>query len=220
MKQLLSIIFIALTASLFGQTPISTPATQASNVTITNITTTSIKVDWTSGSGSYEIVIVRPASSTNVLPSSANMPAYSASSNYGSGTNLGSSNYVVYKSSGTSVTVSGLTPGVNYEAVVYSYNYGCGQYVLGTCTLPNYYLVKTTYGSGNSEQHYTLATKPTALPTMSLIGTPGATTATLSTTGAGANWSLISVRNQSVTGANPVDGTYYAASPVLVLVIN
>ncbi|MFN8115156.1 MAG: T9SS type A sorting domain-containing protein [Bacteroidia bacterium] len=214
MKQLLSIIFIALTASLFGQTPISTPATQASNVTITNITTTSIKVDWTSGSGSYEIVIVRPASSTNVLPSSANMPAYSASSNYGSGTNLGSSNYVVYKSSGTSVTVSGLTPGVNYEAVVYSYNYGCGQYVLGTCTLPNYYLVKTTYGSGNSEQHYTLATKPTALPTMSLIGTPGATTATLSTTGAGANWSLISVRNQSVTGANPVDGTYYAASPV------
>ncbi len=214
MKRLLSIIFIALAINSFAQVAIVTPATQASNVTMTNISTTSIKVDWTSGSGLYEIVIMRPATATRVAPSDANMPAYTASSNYGAGSNLGSTNYVVYKSSGTSVTVNGLTPGINYEAVVYSYNYGCGQYVFGSCTQPNVYLVKTTYGSGNSEQHYTLATKPTAYPTLTVVGTPGPTTATLNVGGTGATWSLISVRNQTVGGANPVDGTYYGASPV------
>lgn len=214
MKQLLSIIFIALAVNLFGQTAIVTPATQASNVTMTNITTTSIKIDWTSGSGAYEIVVMRPVSSSIVVPSNANMLAYAASSNYGSGSNLGSSNFVVYKSSGTSVTVTGLTPGINYEAVVYSYNFGCGQYVIGTCVQPNAFLVKTTVGSGNSEQHYTLATKPTAYPTLTLVGTPGPTTATLSFGGTGANWSLVSVRNQIYGGANPVDGTYYSASSV------
>jgi hypothetical protein len=86
MKQLLSIIFIALAVNLFGQA-IVTPATQASNVTMTNITTTSIKIDWTAGSGDYEIVVMRPATATRVvIPSNANMPGYAASSNYGSGT--------------------------------------------------------------------------------------------------------------------------------------
>jgi hypothetical protein len=76
MKQLLSILFIVLAVNLFGQTAIVTPGTQASNVTITNITTTSIKINWTSGSGLYEIVVVRPVSAARVAPTSANMPAY------------------------------------------------------------------------------------------------------------------------------------------------
>ncbi len=212
MKQLLSILFIALSVYVFGQTPIVTPSSQASNVTLTNITTTSIKVNWTSGNGAYEIVVMRPASFARVAPTNANMPVYTANSNFGSGTNLGSSNYVVYKSSGNTVTVNGLTPGVNYEAVVYSYNYGCGQYVFGSCVAPNEYLVNTSYSVNNYEQHYTLATKPTAYPTLTVVGTPGPTTATLNVGGTGANWSLISVRNQTVGGANPVDGTYYGAS--------
>ena len=213
MKQLLSIIFIALTVNLFGQIAILTPLTQASNVTITNITTTSFKVDWTSGSGLYEIVIVRPTSSSNVLPVNANMPAYSASSSYGAGTNLGSSNYVVYKSSGTSVTVTGLTPGINYEAVVYSYNYGCLNYLLSSCNGGNGYLVKTTYNSSNSEQHYTLASQPTVVPTLSVIST-GTTTASLSCSGT-SQWNLVYLYNPaSASFAQPVDGNYYSPSTI------
>ncbi|MES2515581.1 MAG: T9SS type A sorting domain-containing protein [Bacteroidota bacterium] len=213
MKRLLSIIFIALAVNALAQTPIATPATQASNVTITNITTTSFKVNWTSGSGTYDLVIVKPAANAVSAPVNANGVSYSASSNYGSGSSLGNSNYVVYKgSTANSITVSGLSPNFNYEVIVYSANYGCTQYVFGSCTNTGY-LFKTTYSSSNSESHYTLATKPTSLPTLSVVGTPGATTATLSVTGAGANWSLISVRDQTVTGANPVDGTYYGASP-------
>ncbi|MDF2450646.1 MAG: large protein [Bacteroidota bacterium] len=213
MKQLLSSIFFILTTIVVGQTAITTPGAQASNVTMTNITTTSIKIDWTSGSGTYELVVMRQTSSSNSLPSNSNMPSYVASSVYGNGTSYGVFNTIVYKGSGNSVTVTGLTPNTNYEAVVYSYNYGCGQYVFGSCTQPNVYLLNLNYSSSNSEQHYTLATKPTAEPTMSLVGTPGPTTATLSVTGAGANWSVISVRNQTVAGTAPVDGTYYSPSP-------
>lgn len=211
MKQLLSIILITLAINLFSQTAIVTPATQASNVTITNITTTSFKVDWTSGSGLYEIVTVRPATSSNVLPSNANMPAYAASSNYGSGTNLGSSNFVVYKSTGNSVTVTGLTPGINYEAVVYSYNYGCGQYVIGTCVQPNAFLVRTTVNSSNSEQHYTLASQPTVVPTLSVIST-GTTTASLACSGT-SQWNLVYLYNPATSSwSQPVDGNYYSPS--------
>jgi hypothetical protein len=214
MKQLLSIIFIALAVNLFGQTAIVTPGTQASNVTITNITTTSIKINWTSGSGLYEIVVVRPVSAARVAPSSANMPAYNPSTVYGSGTNLGSTNYVVYKNTGTSVTVTGLSPNVNYEAVVYSYNYGCGQYLFGSCVQPNVYLVSTAYSANNAEQHYTLATEPTVAPTIVSVGTPGATTATLTVTGS-STYNLINVYNQTTSTYNaPVDGTYYPASTV------
>lgn len=212
MKQLLSIIFIVLAATVFGQSPIVTPSSQASNVTITNVTTTSMKINWTSGSGTYELVVMRQTSSANSLPSNANMPSYVASSVYGNGTSYGSFNTIVYKSSGNSVTVTGLTPGVNYEAVVYSYNYGCGQYVFGSCTQPNVYLLNLNYSSSNSEQHYTLATEPTVAPTIVSVGTPGPTTATLSVTGS-SNYNLINVYNQSTSSYNaPLDGTYYPAS--------
>lgn len=212
MKQLLSIIFIVLAVNIFSQTAITTPGSQASNVTMTNITTTSIKIDWTSGSGVYEIVVMRPTSSSNVTPSSgAAVANYIASSTFGSGSNLGSSNYVVYKSSGNSVTVTGLTPGVNYEAVVYSYNFGCGQYVLGSCTLPNWGLINTTYNSSNSEQHYTLSTEPTVTPTLNVVST-GTTTASLSFAGS-SQWSLVYLYNPATSSwSQPIDGTNYSAS--------
>lgn len=214
MKQLLSIIFIVLAVNIFGQS-ITTPATQCSNVTITNITTTSFKINWTLGSGARSIVVVKPAANAVSAPVNGNMGSYATSTVYGSGSNLGNSNYVITKSiGGTNVTVTGLTPGVNYEAIVYSYDYGCLIYdnFLNTCIGGNGYLVKTTYGSGNSEQHYTLANEPTIAPTISLVGTPGATTATLTVTGS-SSYNLINVYNQNTSSYNaPLDGNYYPPS--------
>ena len=215
MKQLLSIIFIALTLGGFCQSQISTPNIQASNVTMTNITTTSIKIDWTSGSGTYELVVMRQSSSANSLPSNNAMPGYVANSVFGNGSVFGSFNTVVYKGSGNTVTVTGLTPNVNYEAVVYSYNYGCLVYssLLG-CTGGNGYLLNLNYSTSNSEQHYTLAVEPTAVPTISVIGTPGATTATLSVAGS-STYNLINTYKQSNSVLYyPVDGTYYSPSSI------
>lgn len=214
MKQLLSIIFIVLTASLFGQTAITTPATQCYNVTISNITTNSIKVNWASGSGTYELVVLKPASSAVTAPSNANIGSYSASTVYGSGTNIGNSNYVIYKgSSANSVTITGLIPNYNYEAIVYSYNYGCLSYFGGSCIGGYGYLIKTTYGSANSEQHYTLANEPTVAPSLS-VATTGTTTASLTFTGS-STWNLITAYQAGVGSFNyPNDGTFYAPSTV------
>lgn len=213
MKLFLSSIFICLAVFVSNaQVPISTPS-QCSNASISNVTTTSFKVSWTKPTCTGVIVVVKPTGNSRVAPSNAAAPGYSGNTTYGNGTNLGSSNYIVYYGTTTAgnITVNGLSPGTNYEAIVYSYNYGCLNYILGTCTQFGY-LINTSYGSGNSEVKYTLATEPTNTPSITLIGTPGANTATIAVGGSGYSWNIMSVRNQSLTGYNPVDGIYYSPS--------
>lgn len=75
---------------------------------------------WTNAPDSVgSIVVMRAGQPVNMTP----VPgvSYTASSVFGAGSNLGSSNYVVYIGSGTSVTVSGLTPGVTYYAAIFAY---------------------------------------------------------------------------------------------------
>lgn len=213
MKLFLSSIFICLAVFISSaQTPISTPS-QCSNVSISNVSTTSFKVSWTKPTCTGVIVVVKPSGSSRVAPSNANAPGYSGNTNYGSGTNLGSSNYIVYMGTTTAgnITVNGLSPNTNYEAIVYSYNYGCLSYLLGSC-IQFGHLINTSYGSGNSEVKYTLATEPTTVPTIALVGTPGSTNASIALGGSGYSWNILSVRDQSVTGYNPVDGIYYHSS--------
>jgi hypothetical protein len=214
MKLFLSTFLVCLAVLVSNaQTPISTPS-QCSNVSISNVTTTSIKVSWTKPTCTGVIVVVKPSGNTRSAPSNANAGSYSGNTTYGSGTNLGNSNYIVYYGTTTAgnITVNGLSPNTNYEAIVYSYNYGCTQYLLSSC-IQFGYLINTSYGSGNSEVKYTLATEPTNSPSISLIGTPGATNASLAIGGSGYSWNIMSVRNQSLTGYNPVDGIYYHSSP-------
>ncbi len=213
MKQLLSIIFIALAVNVFGQ-QISVPA-QAINVTISNIGTGYFKISWTPPSSTGVIVVVKPASFSRTAPVNANIPGYSASTSYASGTNLGNANYIVYMGNNltTNVTVTNLASDYNFEVIVYAYNYGCVNWLSfpGSC-LQYGYLANTSYSTSNSEIHYTLATQPTVAPTLSVVGTPGPTTATLSFNGS-STWNLISVYNPSTSNYyTPVDGTYYTPS--------
>lgn len=210
MKQLLSIIFIALTTFAFGQT-ISTPS-QCSNLTITNITTNSFKVSWTAGSGDGVMVIVKPQTSSRTAPTNSSFSTYTANTVYSSGTNLGNFNYVVFKGAASSgnVVVTGFGSGNNFEAIGYSYQFG------QTSSFPiTYgYLVNTSYGTSNSEIHYTLANQPTTAPSLSVVGTPGATSASLSFTGT-STWNMVYVYNQAITSYNnPLDGTYYSPSTI------
>jgi hypothetical protein len=209
MKRLLSTILAILTTSLIYSQVISTPS-QCTGVTITNITTSSFKVSWTAGSGSGAMVIIKPQSASRVAPVNANFSSYSANTVYGAGTNLGSSNFVVFKGSAGAgnVTVTGLSSNYHYEAIVYSYQFGQTQIFPSTYG----YLINTSYSSSNAESHYTLANEPTVVPTLSVVGTPGATTATLSCSGS-SSYNLISVFNPNVASFyQPVDGNYYSPS--------
>lgn len=192
---------------MFSQT-CSTPASQCYNVNISNMTTNSLKVTWTKGSGAYSIVVLKPATSSTVTPTNGGMGGYVDNPTYGAGTNLGSSNYIVYMGTGTSVTVSGLASCYNFDAIVYSYS------MVYNSIIDDYvYCVKTTYTSNNTDEQYTLSTEPTGAPTLSVIGTPGINTATLSCTGGlGASWTLMSVRPATATAYAPTDATYYGGS--------
>ena len=96
------------------------PAVQASNVTISSLTYSSMTVACTKGSGSRRIFVVRASSSNSVAP--ADSITYSANSVFGSGNTTGAGNYVVYSDTGSSVTVTGLTQLTSYSVSVYEYN--------------------------------------------------------------------------------------------------
>lgn len=209
MKSFLSLLLVVLSTSYFYSQTCAIPATQCYNVNISTPTNNSLKVTWTKGSGNYSIVILKPATSATVVPSSSNMDGYVDSPVYGNGTNIGSSNWVVYMGTGTSVTVTGLASCYNFEAIVYSYNTSYNA-ILDVM----YYCLRTNVTTSNTDKGYTLATEPTSAPTMTLIGTPAATTATLSFTGTGASYSLLSVRESTTTGTSPVDGVSYVGSTI------
>lgn len=96
------------------------PATQASSVNFTSVTTTGFTINWTNGSGSNRVVLLKSGSAVDSDP--VDGTTYTANAAFGSGTQIGTGNYVVYNGSGSSVPVTGLTSGVTYYAAVYEYD--------------------------------------------------------------------------------------------------
>ncbi|MBW7889074.1 MAG: T9SS type A sorting domain-containing protein [Bacteroidetes bacterium] len=115
----------------------SEPTVQSSSLTGSLLTQSTAKIRWTKGNGVSRLVIARADSAVNVAPS--NGIAVAANAAYGSGTNLGSSNYVVYNGSDSVVTISGLIIRKTYYFAVYEYN--------GTGAEPSYLLTNPATGS-------------------------------------------------------------------------
>jgi hypothetical protein len=111
-------------ASRYGVTLLSVPTTQSSAVSFTSIDTASFQVNFTAGNGSARIVLMREGSAVNAFPSDET--SYSANAAFGSGTEIGSGNFVVYSGTGNSVTVTGLTQGTTYHVAVMEFNGGTG----------------------------------------------------------------------------------------------
>lgn len=178
------------------------PTTPANNLTFSNITTSSFRMDWTRGNGEACLVVVRLGTAGAYHPSDGT--SYSPSSVFGSGSQTGAGNYVVYRGTGTSVTVTGLSLYTQYDVIIYEFNYG------GTFpyTLPTYYLTNT-YESGS---HYTLTTEPTTQVTNLTSTSITDDGATLSWTSGGGTYDFITVRASTANSNLPVDGTVYAAS--------
>jgi hypothetical protein len=100
---------------------ISAPSTQASAVSFSSVEYYGMTVSWTNGNGSRRTVFMKAASSGTASPT--NGTTYTASSVFGSGTQIGSSGwYAIYDGLGSSVTVTGLSEGVTYIVQVFEYN--------------------------------------------------------------------------------------------------
>ncbi|MDP1728291.1 MAG: VCBS repeat-containing protein, partial [Bacteroidota bacterium] len=95
------------------------PTVPSSNV-IAIPSTTSVTLNFTKGNGNKRLVVAR--SSTNAMVSPVDTSFYTANPVFGFGTNIGSSNYIVYGDTGSTVTVTGLSYGQVYNFTIYEYN--------------------------------------------------------------------------------------------------
>ena len=74
-----------------------------------------VDLSWTNGACFDEILVVAKAASAVTVSPTGDGTAYTANATFGSGTDLGTGEYAVYKGTGTSVTVTGLTNGTTYH---------------------------------------------------------------------------------------------------------
>jgi len=96
------------------------PTTQASAFTSSSIADNSMTIGWTRGSGNSVLVVARLGSAVNDNP--VNGATYSANAALGSGTQIGTGNYVVYNGAGSSVNLTALTSGTTCYYAIYEYN--------------------------------------------------------------------------------------------------
>jgi hypothetical protein len=102
-----------------GNAMSSEPTTQPA-ITFGTVTTNSIVVNLTGGNGQKKLVLVKATSAVNATPVDAT--TYTANATFGSGSQIGTGNYVVFAGSGSSVTISGLQQGTTYHFSVFAFN--------------------------------------------------------------------------------------------------
>ncbi|HMO51511.1 MAG TPA: choice-of-anchor D domain-containing protein, partial [Kiritimatiellia bacterium] len=96
------------------------PATQAHTITLSSRTQTSLTINWSNGNGSHRLVVAREASAVNADP--VNNNTYTANTVFGSGSQIGTGNWVVFAGTGGGpITVTGLKTNTSYHFRVYEY---------------------------------------------------------------------------------------------------
>jgi hypothetical protein len=102
----------------------STSYTQASNFGSAAIAANSMNISWIRGNGDGVLVVARQSSTLNANP--VNGKIYNANSVFGTGEQIGKDNYVVYKGTGSQVSISNLLHDTTYSFSIYEYSsLGC-----------------------------------------------------------------------------------------------
>lgn len=168
------------------------PSVQASAISLTNYTGTSIDLSWTNGNGDRVIVLAKETMGTLTDPVKG--VSYTANSVYGSGNEIGTGNFVVYDGTGTSVSITGLTNGTDYDFMVYSY------FSSGPCYNPN-----ELFGT-------TMCTPPTTSPSGTSTAGVTANSLNLSWTNGNGDRTLVVARQNGTAVAEPSSGISYTAN--------
>ena len=95
------------------------PTVNSSSLVFSNIDCYRMDLSWAAGNGANRIVV---ASTSPIAGTPTDQSTYSSNSVFGVGSTIAAGEFVVYNGSGTSVTVSGLTPSTTYYYAVFEYN--------------------------------------------------------------------------------------------------
>jgi hypothetical protein len=101
---------------------VAQPTAEVTADTVSSISCTSALIGWTASVDADNVLV---AISTGVVTDDpVDGTAYSASGTFGSGEELlaGDAQYVIYNGTGTSVTVTGLSPGTTYNYAIFGYD--------------------------------------------------------------------------------------------------
>jgi len=131
-----------------NRTTLASPASTAANgISFSNITKNQSTVTWNNGNGTNRYLIVKQGSPVSASP--ANGQPYISSAAFGSGADLGSSNFVSYDGSSNQITITNLLPNTVYHYQVVEYK--------GTGADNNFYLTGAPVAS-----QLTLTAEPVA----------------------------------------------------------
>jgi predicted heme/steroid binding protein len=172
-----------------------TPTMASSALTFSNVGTNSMTLNWTNGNGTNRLVVARANSAVNEQPT--NYTAYSPSAAFGSGTQIGTGNYVVYKGTGSSVTVSNLAFNTNYHFEIIEFNGSTG---------PVYLTTSTAVGNSSTNNTPTVAAS-----NFFVTNTEGNSIACNWLNGNGARRIVVARKGSAVT-AWPMNASTYTAS--------
>ena len=113
---LLLCLNVVLLARVYG----AEPTTAASNLAAGTITCKSVQLTWTSGNGSWRIVLMKEASAVNATPSDNS--SYLSNSVFTTGQEIGTGNFVVFNNITNNCTVTGLKPNTSYYVTVFEHD--------------------------------------------------------------------------------------------------
>jgi LruC domain-containing protein len=208
---------IAAGTAVFNTTPFThcltiperfSPTTGATNPVFSNITTNSMKLSWTNGSGNKRMVVARKDS----LPRAINTAdfntlnsqrTYNANAAYGSGSSLGEG-FVVYNGTENNVSLTNLDPNGNYFFHVYEMNEFYNE------------LIYTYYAVNNRLSANATATPVVLTPTVASSNvsftTVTSNTLTLNWTKGNGTHRIVIAKKGSAPSADPSNGQSYTAN--------
>ncbi|MFN4234343.1 MAG: T9SS type A sorting domain-containing protein [Bacteroidia bacterium] len=106
-------------ATYYAAVPCAKPLQSSSNISFTNITGNSFKINWINGQGDDRIVVLRSGSTPLTIPQDS--VEYLANAQYGDPNSAIGACYVVYNGPGNNVTVTGLNPMTQYHVAIFDY---------------------------------------------------------------------------------------------------
>lgn len=119
------------------------PATAASSPSTNAVACNAFNLTWTNGSGSNRLVVIGSAA---IAGAPTDGISYTANTTFGSGGIIVAGEYVVYKGTGNSVFVTGLSASTTYYYKIFEFN-GCALDYLTSGTVPNGNITTTSCGS-------------------------------------------------------------------------
>jgi CubicO group peptidase (beta-lactamase class C family) len=102
----------------------ASPTTNASGLSFSNTTNTSLTVNWTNGNGDRRLLLAQAGVPVAAYPQDGS--SYTVNPVFGNSPLSGSATQVVYDGTGNSATVTGLTPNTTYYFRVVEYNQNAG----------------------------------------------------------------------------------------------